>query len=192
MLLFLATTAFATPHFGLMAGGGVIGGRADDGRSYSSFSPVFAGTVDWRFGFVETWLGLSGTGFVAPYGGEVVPAALLQGELGLGLGSPTLSGGVYIGAGLSGGEGGVYGRLMFPGPTWAPRLGAEFRGFHLGTTSASGMSLMLRAELGESHRPPRRPPGPPAGRPQPPPEPPPPPPEPPPEPPVQHDDPYEG
>lgn len=218
MLLLLSSMALAAPHFGVMAGGGAIGGEAD-GRTYTSFSPLLAGTVDWRFGPVETWIGLSGSGFVVPYEDNVVPAALLQGEIGLGLGNPTLSGGVYLGAGLSGGEGGLYGRLMFPGPTWAPRLGGELRAFHLGNADASGMVLLLRGEFGSDeprrrpHRrgppsgPPRGPPpgpptAPPPSEPPPPPEPSGPPPEPPApttsspsappddQPPVQHDDPY--
>lgn len=180
MLLLLVATAFAAPSFGAMAGVGVISGEAGNGRDYASYSPVLAGTVDWRFAWVETWLGLSGTGFVAPYGSGSVPAALLQGEFGLGLGSRTASAGIFFGAGLSGGEGGLYGRVMFPGPTWAPRLGGELRAFHLGATDSSGAALLLRAEFGGGRRGPRPPP---------PPEPPPPPPEPPP-PPVIPDDPY--
>ena len=170
MLLFLASHALAAPSFGVGAGAGVIGGVSAADRQYSSFSPVLAGTVDWRFAWVEVWLGMSGTAFVAPYGDDVVPAALLQGEVGLGLGSRTASAGVFLGAGLSGGEGGLYGRLMFDGPTWAPRLGGEFRAFHLGTVDASGVELLLRAEFGGRLRTP--------------------PPAPPPPPPVQHDDPY--
>lgn len=172
MVLLLLASALAAPHFGAMAGAGVIGGVAPNGQGYSSFSPVIAGSVDWRFGIVEAWVGLSGSGFVAPYHGDVVPAALLQGEFALGLGSPMLSGGVFLGAGLSGGEGGFYGRLMFPGPAWAPRLGAEARTFHLGATDSSGIVLLLRGEFGTepTHRHEPTPPPPP--------------------PPVVHDDPY--
>jgi len=166
MVLALLSTALAAPTFGLMVGGGIIGGDSSRG-AYTSASPVFAGTVDWRFAYVETWLGLSLTGFVAPYKGDEVPAALFQGEWGLGLGNPNISGGVFLGAGLSGGEGGLYGRLLFPGPAWAPRLGAEARVFHLGGTDSSGAALLLRGEFGGARRGPKPPP-----------------------PPVHHDDPY--
>lgn len=170
MLLFVVATAFAGPSFAVMGGGGVISGVADDGREYSSTSPVLAATVDWRFAWVEAWVGVSATGLVAPEGDGIIPAALLQGEVGLGLGNPVSSAGIFFGSGLSGGEGGVYGRLMFPGPGWASRLGGELRAFHLGATNSSGAAFLLRAELGELRR--RSPP------PLPPP------------PPVHHDDPY--
>lgn len=165
-MLALIATALAAPSFGVMVGAGFIGGESPRG-AYSSASPVLAGTVDWRFAFVETWLGLSATAFMAPYDGEIVPAALLQGEVGLGLGNPNLSGGVFLGAGLSGGEGGLYGRALFPGPSWAPRLGGELRLFHLGTTDSAGAVLLARAEFGGRKRAPKAPP-----------------------PPIHHDDPY--
>ncbi len=171
-MLLLVASAFASPSFAALAGGGVISGTADDRREYSSMSPMLAATVDWRFAWVEAWLGVSATGFVAPDGDGVVPAALLQGEVGLGLGNPVSSAGIFFGSGLSGGEGGVYGRLMFPGPGWAPRLGGELRAFHLGETNSSGMVFLLRAELGGIRRPASPPPPPP------------------PPPPVHHDDPY--
>ncbi len=174
MLLFLATVAAAAPSFGVFVGGGVIGGETNRGE-YVSGAPMFGGTVDWRFAYVETWVGLSASAFVAPYRGGEVPAALLQGEVGLGFGNPNASGGVYVGAGLSGGEGGVYARALFPGPAWAPRLGGEVRAFHLGTTNSSGAVLLVRAEFGGKRRSARPPPrGPPPSPP----------------PPVHHDDPY--
>ena len=152
MLLLWASTAFAAPTFAAMAGGGVITGETAD-RGYASWSPMLAGSVDWRFAWVEAWLGISGSGFVYPNRHEeAVPAALLQGEFGLGLGGPMASGGVYFGAGLSGGEGGFYGRLMFPGPGWAEKLGGELRAFHLGQSDAGGVVLLLRAEFGASAR----------------------------------------
>ncbi|MSQ00352.1 MAG: hypothetical protein EXR71_00490 [Myxococcales bacterium] len=175
MLLLLATFAAAAPSFGVFVGGGVIGGETGRGE-YLSGSPMLGGTMDWRFAYVETWLGLSASGFVAPYRGGDVPAALLQGEVGLGFGNPNASGGVYVGAGVSGGEGGLYARALFPGPRWAPRLGGEVRAFHLGTTDSSGAVFLLRAEFGGKRG---------VGRPAPPPREPPPPP-----PPVHHDDPY--
>lgn len=148
MLLLLATTALAEPTYGAMVGGGMIAGEAR-GQGYASWSPMVAGTIDWRFAWVEAWVGLSGSGFVAVDRHEdPVPAALLQGEVGVGLGSPTASAGIYMGAGLSGGEGGFYGRVSFPGPTWARRVGGELRAFHLGQFDASGVVLMARAEFG--------------------------------------------
>jgi hypothetical protein len=165
MILLLVHLATAAPTYAALAGGGVITGESGD-RSYASWSPMVAGTVDWRFAFVETWLGLSGSGFVAPNRhDDPVPAALLQGEFGLGLGSPVASAGAFFGAGLSGAEGGLYGRVMFDGPAWAQRLGGELRAFHLGQSDAGGVVLFLRAEFGPADR--RRPP-----------------------PPVHHDDPY--
>jgi hypothetical protein len=159
MLLLLATHALAAPTYAAMVGGGMIGGESA-GQGYASWSPVVAGSVDWRFAWVEVWVGLSGTGFLALDGKQnEVPAALLQGEFGVGLGSPTASAGVYLGAGLSGGEGGFYGRFSLPGPSWASRLGGELRAFHLGQFDATGFVLMARAEFGEGSS--KRPPPPP-------------------------------
>ncbi len=150
MLPLILGVALAAPTYSLMAGGGVVTGESAE-HSYASWSPVVAGSADWRFGWVEAWLGVSASGFIAPNRQEQnVPAALLQGEFGLGLGTPQSSAGLFFGAGLSGGEGGFYGRVMFPGPPWASRLGGELRAFHLGRFGAGGLVLLLRAEFGST------------------------------------------
>ncbi len=180
MLAALAALALAAPSTGVIAGAGIASGPLAGGGEFASVGPILGGTLDWRFGPVQAFLGATASGLVAPDGEAVVPIALLQGEAGFGFGSPLLNAGFYFGAGLSGGEGGFYGRLSVPTEgdglvPWAQRLGGELRVFRLGASNASVVALFLRAEVA----PRRRPRGPP------------PPPPPPPEPsPVHHDDPY--
>lgn len=180
MVLALLSLALASPSSGVIAGAGIASGPLEGGGEFASVGPILGGTLDWRFGPVQAFIGASASGLVAPSGSAVVPIALLQGEAGFGFGSPMASGGFYFGAGLSGGEGGFYGRVTVPTDgsgalPWAQRLGGELRVFRLGASNASVVAMFLRAEVGEQRR--RR--GPP------------PPPPPPPEPaPVHHDDPY--
>ncbi len=181
-LLLAVSAAFASPRAGLLLGGGIASGPQDGGGAYASIGPILAGTLDWRFGPVEWFLGASATGLVAPYGTDsVVPIALFQGEAGLGFGSPVASGGFYFGAGLSGGEGGFYGRFTVPTSStgsfaWARRMGGELRFSRMGASDADVIAFLFRAETGGERPRPRR------GPPEPPP---------PPPPPVHHDDPYD-
>jgi hypothetical protein len=177
----LAALALAAPSAGVMVGAGLANGPQAGGGSYASAGPLFAGTLDWRFGPVETFIGASASGLVAPEGDGVAPIALLQGEFGFGFGNPMLSGGFYFGAGLSGGEGGLYGRVTVPTAeagraAWARRIGGELRIFRLGESNASVLAVLVRAELGNERS--RRGHAPPMETPPPPP------------PPVHHDDPY--
>lgn len=164
--LALCAALAAPPRVGIALGPAVGGGDSALGP-YLTAAPAGALTVTWPFGPFEAWVGASASGLVGPYGDDLIPAALIQGELGLGVGGRGGSAGFYAGNGFPGPIAGFYGRVMLPGSGWARRMGVEGRLFQTAVTDSTGFALMFRVEPGrdraEERRgarrsPPRRPP----------------------------------
>jgi hypothetical protein len=133
------------PQLGL-ALGPVVGGGTSTRGTYFSAAPATAVSVTWHLGALESWLGGSASLLVAAQGDDVVPAALLQGELGLGVGGTAAGGGIYGGNGLSGPIVGLYARATLPRRDWLGRLGLESRLFYARGTDTAGLALLLRVE----------------------------------------------
>jgi hypothetical protein len=118
------------PQLGLSLGP-VVGGGTSTRGTYFSAAPATAVSVTWHLGALESWLGGSASLLMAAQGDDVVPAALLQGELGLGLSGPIV---------------GLYARATLPRRDWLGRLGLESRLFYARGTDTTGLALLLRVE----------------------------------------------
>jgi len=133
------------PQLGL-ALGPVVGGGTSTRGTYFSAAPATAVSLTWHLGPLESWVGASGSLLMAGRGDEVVPAALLQGELGVGIGGAAAGGGLYGANGLSGPMVGLYARATMPRRDWLGRLGLESRLFYAQGTDSTGLALLLRVE----------------------------------------------
>ena len=151
-LLLLAPALAASPRVGLAVGPAIGGGTAPRGE-YFTAAPAGAATITWNLGPFESWVGASGSLLMAGYADGVIPASLLQGELGIGLGSRAFGGGVYVGNGFPGPLYGLYGRGMLPGTGWVDQIGVETRLFHTTVTESTALAVMLRVEPGPGDRP---------------------------------------
>ncbi|MDP2310361.1 MAG: hypothetical protein Q8P18_30370 [Pseudomonadota bacterium] len=143
-LLFGAALA-APPQLSLAVGPAVGGGESTRG-SFVTVAPISALTVGWRFGPLDSWIGVSGSLLMAGSGDDVVPASLLQGELGIGLGGPGLGGGIYGGNGWPGAIWGLYARATLPRTDWMHRVGLESRLFFTEATNSTAVAVMVRME----------------------------------------------
>lgn len=153
--LLVGTALAGPPQLGL-ALGPVVGGGTSTYGDYFSAAPATAVTVTWHLGPFETWVGASGSLLLAGSGDDVVPASLLQGEVGVGLGGRALGAGIYGGNGLPGPIVGLYARGTVPGRGWVRRMGLEARLFGTQATATSGFALLVRVEPGRGR--PERPP----------------------------------
>jgi len=169
----LVGAALADPPRVGAAIGPVLGAGTSTNGSYVSFAPAGALTVTYPVGPLESWVGVSGSLLLAGQGDHVVPASLLQAEVGAGLGGRLASGGVYVGIGYPGPILGLYGRTLFPSASTLEWMGLEGRLFETPATDSTGIALLFRVEpgAGGAHRRPvrrRPPPGPPPPPPPPP------------------------
>ncbi len=153
--LLVGTALAAPPRLGL-AIGPVMGGGTSTHGSYFSAAPAANVTVTWHLGPFESWVGASGSLLLAGYGDEVIPASLLQGEIGVGFGGEAVGAGFYGGSGFPGPILGVYGRATLPGDGWVRRIGVESRLFHTRVTDSVGLAVLLRVEPGFDDRGERR------------------------------------
>lgn len=153
--LLVGTALAGPPQLGL-ALGPVVGGGTSTYGDYFSAAPATAVTVTWHLGPFETWVGASGSLLLAGSGDDVVPASLLQGEVGVGFGGRALGAGVYGGNGLPGPIVGLYARGTVPGRGWVRRMGLEARLFGTQATASTGLALLVRIEPGRGR--PERPP----------------------------------
>ncbi len=133
------------PQLSLMAGP-VVGSGTSSLGTYFSAAPATAITLTWNLGPLESWLGASGSLLMAGSGEDVVPASLLQGEVGVGLGGAGFAGGVYGGNGLPGPVMGLYARGSVKRHGWLKRIGLESRLFYTEATGSTGLALLLRLE----------------------------------------------
>src|SRR4051794_35900197 len=98
----LLGTAFASPpQLSVGAGPALARGEGPRGR-YVSAAPAVALDVTWHLGAFESWLGGSGSLLLADTHAGLVPSALVDAELGLGVGGRVAGAGVYAGNGLPG------------------------------------------------------------------------------------------
>jgi hypothetical protein len=143
-LLFGAALA-RPPQLSLAVGPAVGGGESTRG-AFITVAPISTLTVGWHFGPLDSWVGVSGSLLMAGVGDQVVPASLLQGEVGLGLGGPGLGGGIYGGNGWPGPVWGFYARATLPRAGWLHRVGLESRLFFTEATHSSAVAVLLRVE----------------------------------------------
>jgi hypothetical protein len=148
LTLLCAAALAAPPRLGLALGPAL--GTGDSARGeWFSFAPATAGTLTWGLGPFEVWGGASGSLLLADVAGDLVPSSLLQGELGLGVGSRRFSAGLYGGVGLPGPVVGLYTRVMGRGataPAWARSVGLEGRIFYADATESTAFALLARVE----------------------------------------------
>lgn len=142
----LVGAALARPPQLSLAAGPAVGGGESTRGSFLTVAPISTLTVGWHFGPLDSWVGVSGSLLLAGQGDAVVPASLLQGEVGLGLGGPGLGGGVYGGNGWPGPVWGFYARATLPRAGWLHRVGLESRVFFTEATHSSAVAVMLRVE----------------------------------------------
>lgn len=143
-LLFGAALA-GPPQLGLAVGPAVGGGESTRG-TFVTVAPISAVTLGWNFGPLDSWVGVSASALMAGAGDGVVPASLLQGELGIGLGGRGLAGGIYGGNGWPGPVWGLYARGTLPRADWLHRMGLESRLFFTEATHSMAVAVMLRVE----------------------------------------------
>lgn len=146
LVTLLFGAAFARPPQLSLAVGPAVGAGESTRGSFITVAPITALTVAWHFGPIDSWVGLSGSLLMAGSGADVVPASLLQGELGLGLGGPGLGGGIYGGNGWPGAIWGLYARATLPRVDWISRVGVESRLFYTEATRSTGVAVMVRVE----------------------------------------------
>lgn len=151
MWLLLASHTLAMPPRVAFSLGGAVGGGSSSQGDYVTGSPMGAISMMWHLGPFEPWAGASSTALLTPASGQLGPASLLQGELGIGLGGRHFGAGVYGGAGWPGPVVGLYARAMFGAPGWL-NVGVEPRLFYLGDSGVSAVSVMARVELGRRDR----------------------------------------